>query len=440
MAIGSLGAAQQQPQYPLLKGLHAIPEKLLDMRPNFAIDGTLTRPPDVTNEKNLWFFWHSGYVSMPGYLQRNVRAYQRRFAKQGWAIRVLDRVPGSASNVSRFLDVTDDRIFPRAFIDDKVGGNFASQHTSDMIRFPLLCVYGGFYADVGLLQIGNLDALWNATLADPNSPYEVVSYDGDGTHKGRSQMNYFLGARKGSEFYAQCHKLFLHLWEGDRKDTTGLWDHPLLRGPPMMWCPPFETDGVEYTMEEASKMTTDYLIQGRVISMVMGLVDEQDGWNGPEYTHKHVFSISFMDGAQLINGMTAWNGQRAFDSLSLFLPQSSELETEDQKEARTLVEACLTRSFAIKLAHGKPTFLCSRTHHTDSTVTGMIQKVFGDTLGTLWRLHEGSDNVPGTYAHWIRYAIEHWDQDSLPDPIKIPVGDAFRRGPLLGLPKHGAKL
>jgi hypothetical protein len=70
----------------------------------------------------------------------------------------------------------------------------------------------------------------------------------------------------------------------------------------------------------------------------------------------------------------------------------------------------------------------------------MIQKVFGNTLGTFWRLHEGSDNVPGTYAHWVRYATEHWEQDALPSPIEIPIGDAFRSGPLLGHRKRSAKL
>jgi hypothetical protein len=362
MTATIISPVHQQPQYPMPQGLHAIPEALLDIRSDSEIDNTLTQARRVTDEKNLWFFWHSGYLSMPGYLQRNVRAYQRRFAKKGWIIRVLDLVPGSSTNVSRFLDVTDDRLFPRSFIDGNVGGDFAPQHTSDMVRFPLLCMYGGFYADVGLLQIGNLDALWNATLANPNSPYEVISYDGDGIHKGRSQMNYFLGSRKSSAFYARCHKLFLKLWEGGRKDTSGLWDHALLRGPPLMWCPPFEADGVKYDMDTASKMTTDYLIQGRVISTVMGLVDEQDGWNGPEYTHKHVFSIPFVDGAQLINEMTGWNGSRAFKLLSLPLPSFGKQEIKDQEEARGIVEACLTRSFAIKLAHGKST---SRTQMID---------------------------------------------------------------------------
>ena len=46
----------------------------------------------------------------------------------------------------------------------------------------------------------------------------------------------------------------------------------------------------------------------------------------------------------------------------------------------------MQRSFGFKLAHG------------------LILRVFGDTLGKLWRKHEGSDDVQGTYAHWLRFA------------------------------------
>ena len=45
--------------------------------------------------------------------------------------------------------------------------------------------------------------------------------------------------------------------------------------------------------EEVSSMLTDYIIQGQVMSMVMGLVDDEDGWNGPEYAVKHVYAIEF---------------------------------------------------------------------------------------------------------------------------------------------------
>ena len=87
-----------------------------------------------------------------------------------------------------------------------------------------------------------------------------------------------------------------------------------------------EEEGKYIGKEEVSKMLTDYIIQGQVMSMVMGLVDDEEGWNGPEYVAKHVYAIEFLVGSQLINEMTAWNGQKAFDLMSLSLPKEGDVE------------------------------------------------------------------------------------------------------------------
>ena len=73
-------------------------------------------------------------------------------------------------------------------------------------------------------------------------------------------------------------------------------------------------------------MMTDYIIQTQVTSKVMGHVDDEDGRNGPEYVAKHVYTIEWAVGSQLINKMTAWNGQKAFDLMSLSLPKEGEVE------------------------------------------------------------------------------------------------------------------
>lgn len=160
-------------------------------------------------------------------------------------------------------------------------------------------------------------------------------------------------------------------------------------------------------------MLTDYIIQGQVMTMVMGLVEEEDGWDGPNYVAEHVYSIEFMVGAQLINELTKWDGQKAFNLMSLPLPKEDEVESTEQKQAREIVEACLQKSFGFKLAHG------------------LILRVCGDTLGSLWRKHEGSDNVPGTYAHWLRYAMVHWNQDELPPTVEFELYEPYKSGPLL---------
>ena len=97
--------------------------------------------------------------------------------------------------------------------------------------------------------------------------------------------------------------------------------------------------------------------------MVVGLVDEEADWNGPEHIAKHIYAIDYMVGSQLINLRMIWNGLRVFDLMSLSLPQEGEEETADQKQELEIIVACLTKSFRIKLAHG------------------LISEVFGDTLG-----------------------------------------------------------
>lgn len=388
--------------YQLPAGVHAIPTHLLDLRPDSEVDFDLSHPGPISSEKNVWFFWHSGLPSMHPYTQRNIRAWHRRFSRSGWTIRVLDRVEGSPLNVSNFLDISDPETFPQAFIEGKVEGPYKLQHTSDLVRWPLLLKYGGVYADVGLMQIGDLDQLWNATVGDPGSGYEVLSYNA-GPGSEYSLTNYFLCSGKDNQMFMRCHKLLLKLWEG-KTSTEGLWNHPLLKGVKMMG---------EGFSEEISRELTDYIIQGQAMTAVMGLVDEEGGWDGPKYVTEHVYAIDYIVGSQLINEITAWDGKKAFELMSLPLPGEGEAETKEQKMARDIVEQCLSKSFSFKLAHG------------------LILKVLGDTLGSLWRKHTGSDDVVGTYAHWLRYGIVHWTPDVLPTKLEYEMIAPSKRGHLL---------
>jgi len=391
--------------YPIPAGLYAIPSHLLDLRPDSDVDHDILHPKPVSDEKNVWFFWHTGYTHMHPYTQRNIRAWHRRFSKHGWTIRVLDRLPSSPLNVANFLDVSDPGTFPRAFADGTIGGDYALQHTSDLVRWPLLLKYGGVYADVGMIQIGDLDRLWRETIGNPASRFKVLSYNAGGVEE-RSLTNYFLASRRDNPLFERCHRLLLALWaaDGGKTSTEGMHKSPLLRGIPLM--------GKSFS-EEVSRTLSDYIIQGQVMTMVMGLVDEEDGWDGPKYVAEHVYGIEYMVGSQLINDMTGWDGRKAFDLMSLALPKEDEEESTEQKQAREIVEACLQKSFGFKLAHG------------------LILKVLGDTLGSLWRKHEGSDSVPGTYAHWLRHATTYWNQDGIPPTLEFRVVEPFKRGPLL---------
>jgi len=256
-------------EYPKPKGVHPIPLDSLDLRPDDEIDYDLLHPGIVKDEKNIWFFWLTGYASMYGYTQRNIRAWHRRFAKQGWVVRVLDRQPGSLLNVANFLDTQDPALFPQAFSEGTLTGTYAAQHNSDLVRWPLLLEYGGIYADVGMIQIGDVDRLWNATVGDPDTPYEVMSYvSGSADSMGRCLTNYFLGCHKDNPFFERWHRLLLSLWaaDGGKTSTEGMHASPLFKGLPMMGGNglAFEEDGKHFSEDETSKMLTDYIIQGQV--------------------------------------------------------------------------------------------------------------------------------------------------------------------------------
>lgn len=400
------------PPYPVPPGVHTIPKELLDLRPDSEADNEILNPKPITTEKNIFFFWHSGFPGLHPYTQRTVRAWHRRFSRSGWTIYVIDKHPGSPLNVEHFLDLNDRSTFPQAFADGTLAGTYAAQHISDLVRWPLLLRYGGVYADVGFMQIGDLDALWNKTVGDPGSGYEILSYY-QGPPESPCLTNYFFCARKNNPLFQRAHRLLLKLWEG-KTCTTGMHSHPLLKQVPLMGGT-FSIDDEQgkHDAEEVRSMLTDYIIQGQVTTLVMGLMDDEDGWNGPEYVREKVYAIDYMVGSQLINDLTAWNGQTAFDLMSLPLPKEGEVESVEQAQARDIVEQCLRRSFGFKLAHG------------------MILRVFKETLGSLWRKHTGSDVVVGTYAHWMRYGMVYWCQAELPEKTKFAVVEPLKRGPLL---------
>jgi hypothetical protein len=401
--------------YPVPAGLHAIPKYLLDLRPDSEVDHDLFHPKPISDEKNIWFFWHTGYTNMHPSSQRNVRAWHRRFSKQGWTIRVLDRLPSSPLNVAKFLDTFDPDTFPRAFIDGTIGGDYAPQHTSDLVRFPLLLKYGGVYADVGMMQIGDLDRMWHETVGNPASRFEILSYNVGGV-EGRDLMNYFLASGRNNPLFARSHQLLLTLWaaDGGKMSTEGMHSSPLLKGVPLIRGSfTIQEEGRKIGQEEVSRMMTDYVIQSQAMRLVMGLADEEDGWNGPKYVAEHVYSIEHLVGSGLIDDMTGWDGKKAFRLMSLSLPKEGEAESAEQKQARKIVEACLQKSFGVKLAHG------------------LNARVLGETLGSLWRAHVDSDDAPGTYAHWLRHGTMYWNPDTIPSPLDFKVVEPFKRGPLL---------
>lgn len=67
--------------------MYTIPSERLDLRPDAEVDRVLMQHRPVTDDKNIWFYWHDGYENMYPTAQRTVRAYHRRFSKLGWKVR-----------------------------------------------------------------------------------------------------------------------------------------------------------------------------------------------------------------------------------------------------------------------------------------------------------------------------------------------------------------
>jgi hypothetical protein len=122
----------------------------------------------------------------------------------------MDMSPGSKSNIANFLDVTNPTLFPKAFCEGTITGTYKLQHTSDLMRWPLLLKYGGVYTVAGMIQISGLDRLWDATIGDLDSAWAVLSYSPNGDTK-YSLTNYFLGSLPRNPLFARCHALLMAL-------------------------------------------------------------------------------------------------------------------------------------------------------------------------------------------------------------------------------------
>jgi hypothetical protein len=232
--------------YPLPAGLHAIPTHLLDLCTDSEVDGDLLHPKPVSDEKNIWFSWHTGYTHMHPYMQQNIHAWHRRFSQQGWKIHVLDRLPFSPFNIANFLNISDLGTFPHAFVNGTIGSDYAPQHTSNLVRLPLLLKYSGVYVDVGMIQISDLNHLRRKTVGNPASRFEVLLYNA-GSIEECSLMNYFLMSGRNNPLFARCHRLLLALWatDGGKASTKGMHSSLLLKGVPLM--------GGSFTIEEGDR-------------------------------------------------------------------------------------------------------------------------------------------------------------------------------------------
>lgn len=352
---------------------------------------------------------------MPPYLLRNILAWHRRYTPLGWTIYVLDTVPGSRLNISNFIDTTSSSVVPDAFREGKLDGAYAPQHTSDLVRFPLLLKYGGVYMDVGVLHFGDLDWLWTQKITNPDSLYDFAGFT-MGEAPELSAVNFWLMAGANNPLIARAHHILLKVWEG-KTNTKGASRHPLVSHVPLMRVPQevvVEEEGKENMVIDDEAMT-DYAVQIQCLGAAQRWLDEKDGWDGPQYVREKCWLYSMIDQSFMHEQLTSWTSKKQHELFCLSLPGPGEEETEDQKFAREIVEKVVGETWCLKLGHG------------------FSAKLFGaDTLGMLWRKHKGTDCKEGTYAGWLRWAEVYCNQDSTPKPMDIQAYEPTMKGRLLG--------
>jgi len=379
----------------------------------------LTNPlPPKVGGKNIFAFWDSGIDNLPPYLLRNVINWHRRYAPLGWTVYVLDNVAGSSLNISNYIDTTSAEVVPEAFTKGTLDGGYRAQHTSDLIRYPLLIKYGGVYLDAGILLFSDLDWLWTTQIANPDSPYDFFGFT-MGNAPDLSVVNFTLVATQNNPLVRRAHYILLKLWEG-KTNTTGTHKHPLVSHVPLLRV------AKEVVVKEEGKdnmiindeAMTDYAIQIQCMGAAQRWYDAEDNWDGPTYVREKCFLLSMIDATYIHEQITSWSGKRQHELFSLQLPKSGEEESEDQALARNIVERVVGEAWCIKLGHG------------------FAAKLFGgDTLGMLWRKHDGTDCVEGTYAGWLRWAEVSVRQDKAMAKMEIEAFEPTMKGPLMSRQK-----
>jgi hypothetical protein len=403
--------------YPDIPGTSSISFQVVQKgSPSNSLPSKLISPAlPSPGSKSIFAFWHSGIQAAPPYLLRNVLNWYRRFSSLGWTIYVLDTVPGSALNVSNFIDTSSRSIVPEAFSNGTLNGAYAAQHTSDLIRYPLLLKYGGIYLDMGILQFGDLDWLWTEHIANSASRFDFAGFTMGDPPDGVSIVNFAFMCQSNNPLVRRAHHILLKVWEG-KTNTSGTHQHHLVNHVPLMHVPQEATvhDEKHGKMVINDEAMTDYAIQIQCMGSAQRWLDEADAWDGPQYVREHCWLYSMMDGAFAHEQITGWSGQRQFDLLRQKLPKLNEKENEDQTFARKMVENTVANSWCLKLGHG------------------FSAKIFGaDTLGMLWRKNEGSDCEDGTYAGWLRWAEVYCKQDRAPEPTKVNVYEPTMQGKLM---------
>ena len=399
-------ASNEVPQpnaWPLKPGLKLLPESRLDRRSNQEIISTLQEYRSVSDEKNIWGFWHSGITQAPPWIQRTVANWVRR--QPSWTVRVLDNVPGSAANVRHFVNPA---FLPDAFIENTMTGPHTGPHSADIVRLPLLYLHGGIWMDVGTIIFRDLEEICWRALSDPQTPYEMTAFSAQAAGSHKTIFNSFLAARKGNPFIKRWSEIYLEIWKC-ATEQTGMHAHPLFRRQNL---PPALKSLKATEQEQDSKLqdhrdlepdsqdlldrqaTADYVAQFLCFDRLSRLHDPSDDFDGSKYLNTHALIYDGMQEIFLPQVLTKWDTEKQFDYLCMKKRHVAYTEAHaDQRyrEAEVFADTLVTQSCQMKVSHG---------------LGGAEQ------LGVFWERpgSEEADCAEGTFAAYLRYASVFLEQ------------------------------
>lgn len=370
-----------------------------DRRSDAEILGDLQnfKPVPEGDEKNIWGFWKQGLAACPAWEQRNIVSWVRRCEKDGWTVRIVDMVPNSPTHASRYISA---EYFPACFLRDTLAGPYTGPHSSDIVRLPLIYLYGGVWLDVGFTLFRSLDSLVWDVLSEPSRQEEMSIMRISLSPTLAMCFNGFIACRKGCVAVKYWHELFLKIWEG-KKSTVGAHAHPSLHH-----LPPYVYPELSAKVPKMFyKSFHDYLAQVLCMERLRHTIDEARGWDGPAYFQHNALVFDVVTEAYWGQKLSMWDGRKQFEMLRRpRIGADADPSSPEWKEAESFVQGILARSSTQKLSHGMIT-------------TGK------EWLACIWDKPENAncDNIPGSFGAHLREAAISFEQRRPLEPCRFPV-------------------
>ncbi|EHK45168.1 hypothetical protein TRIATDRAFT_184052, partial [Trichoderma atroviride IMI 206040] len=361
------------------------------------ISAWLTTRHAVSSDKNVWAFWHSGFLSMRPWCRRNVINWVRRLGPD-WTVHVVDCVSGSQTNVRHFVP---DGYLPDAFLNGTMDGPSVGQHSGDLVRLPLLWLYGGVWLDAGTLLFRHIDDICWRQIEDPATPYEMAGFVLRLRPDEDAMINGFIAAKRNNPFIKRWHDIYLTMWTGVT-NADGFHKHPLLRHLPLL-NPPLSKSKLE--LDVTMESFTDYLAHFVALERLRKLIDPSDGFDGPKYYRENIFFAKAMQETYYVQPKTKWSGPQQLGYLTTRRDGLDGSESDEVREkwleAQDFVHDALANSSTMKLSHGHPggkDFLADLLDQPQN---------------------EGKDCEPQTFGEYLRWGSVHLNQTREMIPYKI---------------------